>query len=129
MSVARRKASRSDFGGTALQSVGAALSSDVPRLDVTKRRSFAALLFLAAVTAAVAFLVPVHAAGFKNCGVAGPWVTAIGDPSGPTDPPGTYDEYNACRRAARPALVVMLSGLLAAGVAGILLGQERRKLR
>ena len=96
--------------------------------DVTKRRAFMAVLVLAGVTALVAFLVPVHAAGFDNCGVAGPWVTGIGDPTGPTDPPGTYAEYNACRIAARPAVLLMLAGLAVAGVAGVLLVREGRKL-
>jgi hypothetical protein len=88
-----------------------------------------ALLLLAGVTAVVAFCVPVHAAGFDTCGLAGPWVTGIGDPTGPTDPPGAYAEYNACRLAARPAVVVMCAALLVAGLAGILLSRERRTLR
>jgi hypothetical protein len=84
-----------------------------------------ALLVLAGATAVLAFLVPVHAVGFDNCGVAGPWVTGFGDPTGPTDPPGTYAEYNACRHAARPAVVVMLAALLVTGVAAVLLSRER----
>jgi hypothetical protein len=96
---------------------------------MTERRIVTALLVVAAATAVVAFLFPVHAEGFDNCGVAGPWVTAVGDPTGPTDPPGAYAEFNACRVAARPALAVMLIGMLVSGVAGFVLIREGRNRR
>jgi hypothetical protein len=94
---------------------------------VIRRRALLALLILAGVTAAVAFLTPVRAAGFDSCGVAGPWITGIGDPTGPTDPPGAYAEYNACRLAARPAVLVMSAGLLFAGLAAVLMLGRRNQ--
>lgn len=84
------------------------------------------LTLLAATVAAVAFAVPVRAEEFGSCGPAGAWVTGLlGDPTGPTDPPFVYAEYNACRVAARPALAIMLAALLLAGVAGYLFIRNR----
>jgi hypothetical protein len=89
-----------------------------------------ALLLVASIVAVVAFAVPVRTKDFGYCGLAGPWVTGLfGDPTGPTDPDFVYAEYNACRHAARPALVVMLSALAMAAVAGGLLLRDRRNRR
>lgn len=87
-----------------------------------------ALLVLACVVAVVAFAVPVRTDEFGSCGRAGTWVTGLlGDPTGPTDDEFVYAEYNACRLAARPALVVMLSALGVAVVAAALLVRSNRR--
>jgi hypothetical protein len=81
-----------------------------------------ALLFTAALTAMVTFALPVRTRDFGSCGLAGLWVTGlVGDPTGPGDPASTYAEYNACRLAARPVVLVMLAALLVALVAAWLL--------
>lgn len=89
-----------------------------------------ALLLAASLVAVVAFAVPVRTDDFGSCGLAGTWVTGLlGDPTGPNEPDSVYAEYNACRLAARPALVVMLSALLVAVTAAALLVLSDRNRR
>lgn len=91
---------------------------------------FRALLLVASLVAVVAFAVPVRTDDFGSCGLAGTWVTGLlGDPTGPGEPDFVYAEYNACRLAARPALIVMLSALLAAVVAAGPLVRSNRTVK
>lgn len=97
---------------------------------MAQRLIFRAILLAASLVAVVAFAVPVRTDDFGSCGLAGTWVTGLlGDPRGPGEPSFVYAEYNACRLAARPALVVMLSALLAAVVAAGLLVRSNRRAR
>lgn len=88
-------------------------------------------LFAASSTAALAaFSVPVRTVEFGSCGRAGLWVMGLfGDPTGATDPPGTYAEYNACRLAARPWVILMLIALGVAAVTSCLWLRDRRQRR
>lgn len=89
-----------------------------------------ALLLVASLVAVVAFAVPVRTDDFGSCGLAGTWVTGLlGDPTGPGEPDFVYAEYNSCHLAARPALAVMLSALLAAVVAAGLLVRISRRVK
>jgi hypothetical protein len=91
------------------------------------RRLLRLLLLVALVAGVTAFAVPVRTADYGSCGLAGNWVSGLlGDPTGPTDPDFVYAEYNACRLAARPALIVMLSALAVAAVAAVLVLRDRR---
>lgn len=86
------------------------------------RRWFLGLLMLGVVAAVGGFSVPVSAEPYGSCGLAGTWVTYLGDPTGPEDE-GFYDEYVACGEAAAVPRAVMLVGLLliAAGTTGLLM--------
>ena len=93
----------------------------------TRRAVYRALLLIAAAAAVVAFALPVRTATFGSCGMAGPWVIAWGDPTGPNDPDFVYAEYNACRLAARPAVIGMLGALAVAALAAYLLLRHKRE--
>ena len=79
------------------------------------------------VAAVGGFSVPVSVEPYGSCGLAGTWVTYLGDPTGPEDE-GFYDEYVACGEATAVPRVVMLAGLLliAAGTTGLLMQRSRK---
>jgi len=91
-------------------------------------RMHKALFAASAMVAIAAFSVPVRTEEFGFCGPAGLGVVGLfGDPTGPTDPPGTYAEYNACRLAARPWVILMLAALGVAAFAGHRWLRDRRQ--
>ena len=86
------------------------------------RRWYVGLLVLGVVAAVGGFSVPVSVEPYGSCGLAGTWITYIGDPTGPEDE-GFYDEYVACGEATAVPRAVMLVGLLlvAVGATGVLM--------
>ena len=62
------------------------------------------------------------------CGVPAPWIIYVGyDPLGPSDLPGTYDEFLACRDAAVPRAV---AGWLTTAVAiAVFVGEAKLRPR
>jgi hypothetical protein len=90
------------------------------------RRWFLGLLMVGVVAAVGGFSVPVSVEPYGSCGLAGTWVTYLGDPTGPEDA-GFYDEYVACGEATAVPRAVMLVGLwlIAGGTTGLLMQRSR----